>query len=178
MPSPTPTRLTARFCFHSEPRDLIPIALSLSQALPLLPASPGQKLPIPQQSGLCLSYLTRAYVSSSSAAIQAMSAKVGTGGTSLRHRSETLGRVYRDAKFTNKHDEAINLGKIHRRTPNSALGCQKGFLDPSMPTVCSFRGWRGGFQVGNSLNKRPEAKVCGITNSFAWLKQRMGVRRL
>lgn len=44
---------------------------------------------------LLLNYLTRAYVSSSSAAIQAMSARVGTGGTSFRHKSEILGRVYK-----------------------------------------------------------------------------------
>ena len=57
-----------------------------------------------------------------------MSARVGTGGTSLRHRSEMLGRVYREAKVIKKQLTEImrRLSKTAKHmgggAPNSVLG--------------------------------------------------------
>lgn len=57
-----------------------------------------------------------------------MSARVGTGGTSLRHRSEMLGRVYREAS----HQKTFVDIKRQSKTPKHMGGApkyQEGFLE-------------------------------------------------
>lgn len=155
MPSPTPMR-DSQVLLPLGARTLLPAALSLSQVLPA--ASCGKKLPIAQQTGYCLSYLTRAYVSSSSAAIQAMSARVGTGGTSLRYKSEMLGSVCgKQNSSTNTDMRQSDRAEYIRGAPN-------------------LTGQRGGFLVGSSLNKRPEAReFVGLqTVQHGWNRQDWG----
>lgn len=75
-----------------------------------------------------VSLLTRAYVSSSSAAIQAMSARVGTGGTSFKHRSEMLGRVSKDARGQGFRGRLVPILLTTLRAAPCGLFCQIGIV--------------------------------------------------
>lgn len=75
-----------------------------------------------------VSLLTRAYVSSSSAAIQAMSARVGTGGTSLRHRSEMLGKVSKAARGHGFRGRLVPILLTTLRAAPCGLFCQIGIV--------------------------------------------------
>lgn len=83
-----------------------------------------------------VSLLTRAYVSSSSAAIQAMSARVGTGGTSFKHRSEMLGRVSKDARGQGFRGRLVPILLTTLRAAPCGLFCQIGIVTlASIPDV-------------------------------------------
>lgn len=83
-----------------------------------------------------VSLLTRAYVSSSSAAIQAMSARVGTGGTSLKHRSEILGRVSKDARGQGFRGRLVPILLTTLRAAPCGLFCQIGIVTlASIPDI-------------------------------------------